>query len=118
MLWTAAAKSQVWGFVPHQPGHEQEVQPLTAKTFWGSVTFDYKKEYPPNLKVTGRRLDGPAPPLLTSRGTNAFVPAAAMLMGVWVPTPGCWEITGEYRGEKLSFVVWVQQVKPVKQGYQ
>jgi len=38
-----------------------------------------------------------------------------MLAGVYVPTPGCWEITGEYRAEKLSFVVWVQQVKPVKQ---
>lgn len=32
-LWTALAKpGEVWGWVPHRPGHEQEVQPLTAKT--------------------------------------------------------------------------------------
>jgi hypothetical protein len=38
-----------------------------------------------------------------------------MVTGVYVPTPGCWEITGEYNGQQLSFVVWV---KPVKQGNQ
>ena len=112
-LWTALPKSgEVWDWVPHAPGHEHDVQPLTAKTFWASVDFNYREEYPPELKVTGKRLDENAPPLLTSRATNAFPgPAAAMLVGVYVPTPGCWEITGEYRGEKLSYVVWVRPVK-------
>jgi hypothetical protein len=115
-LWTGLRKAEVWWWAPHPPGHEQEVQPLTAKIFWGSVDFNYKEEYPPKLKVTGRRLDGDAPPLLTLPTTNAFPgPAAGMLTGVYVPTPGCWEITGEYRGQKLSFVVWVE---PVKQGKQ
>jgi hypothetical protein len=111
-LWIALPKSgEVWGWVPHAPGHEHD---LTAKIFWGSVDFDYRKEYPPQLKVTGRRLDGDAPPLLVEKVTNAlFVPHAAMLTGVWAPAPGCWEITGDYRGQKLSFVVWVY---PVKQG--
>ena len=111
-LWTVLLKTGVWHWAPHPPGHENDVQPLTVKSFWGSVDFDYKKEYPPELKVIGRRLDGSAPPLLTLTPTNAFPgPAAAMLVGVYVPTPGCWEITGEYKGEKLSFVVWVQRVK-------
>ena len=116
-LWTTLRKSgEVWATKPRPPGHEDEVQPLTVKTFWGSVDFNYREEYPPKLKVTGRRLDGSAPPLLTMTATNAFPgPAAAMLVGVYVPTPGCWEITGEYKGEKLSFVVWVT---PVKQGNQ
>jgi hypothetical protein len=122
-LWTVLRKSgEVWGWAPRAPGHEHDVQPLTAKTFWGSVDFDYRKEYPPELKVTGKRLDGDAPPLLTLRATNAFPgPAAAMLVGVYVPTPGCWEITGDYKGQKLSFVVWLQpvnHVKPVKPGNQ
>lgn len=106
-LWTALRKSgEVWGWGPRPPGHEND---LTTKTFWGSVDFDYKKEYPPELKVTGRRLDGFAPPLWTMRATNAFPgPGAAMLVGVYVPTPGCWEIMGEYKGERLSYVVWVQ----------
>ena len=110
-LWTVVLKTGVWYWAPRPPGHENEVQPLTEKTFWGSVNFDWKTEYPPELKVTGRRLDGSAPPLLTMTPTNAFPgPAAAMLVGVYVPTSGCWEITGEYKGEKLSFVVWVQPV--------
>ncbi len=116
-LWTPLLKSgMVWGWGPHAPGHEHDVQPLTAKTFWASVNFDWKKEYPPELKVTGRRLDGDAPPLLTLPPTNAFPgPAAAMLVGIYVPTPGCWEITGDYKGQKLSFVAWVYAVKQAKQ---
>jgi len=30
-----------------------------------------------------------------------------MLVGVDIPTIGCWEITGRYAGHTLSFVVWV-----------
>jgi len=116
-LFIAIRKSgEVWGWGPHEPGQEDQVQPLTTKTFWGSLDFNYREEYPPKLKVTGKRLDGEAPPLLTLPATNAFPgPAAAMLVGVYVPTPGCWEITGEYKGQKLSFVVWLQ---PVKRGNQ
>ena len=112
-LWTSLRKSgQVWEWGPRAPGEPD----LTAKIFWGSVDFDYRRKEDYDLKVTGRRLDGDAPPLVVDRVTNAlFVPNAAMLTGVYVPTPGCWEITGEYRGEKLSFVVWVP---PVKQGNQ
>ena len=115
-LWIGVRKSGVWYWAPHPRGHENEVQPLTEKTFWASVDFKYVKEWRPKLKVTGRRLDGSAPPLLTLPTTNAFPgPAAAMLVGVYVPTPGCWEITGEYRREKLSFVVWVEPVKQARQ---
>ena len=110
-LWIALPKSgEVWGWVPHAPGHEHD---LTAKLFWGSVDFDYHRREDYDLKVTGRRLDGDAPPLVVDKVTNAlFVPHAAMLTGVYVPTPGCWEITGDYKGQKLSFVVWVYAVKP------
>jgi hypothetical protein len=91
------------------------VQPLTEKTAWGSVDFDLRKEPYPDLKVTGRRLDGDAPPLLTTEATNALTgPTTAnaeMVVGVYVPTPGCWEITGEYRGQKLSYVVWVTPLR-------
>ena len=115
-LWTALRTTGIWEWAPHKPGHEHEVQPLTEKTFWGSINFNWATEYPPKLKVTGRRLDSPAPPLLTMTPTNAFPgPAPAMLVGVYVPTLGCWEITAEYKGEKLNYVVWVQPVKPGKQ---
>lgn len=108
-LWIALPKSgEVWGWLPRAPGKPD----LTAKIFWGSVDFDYHKKEDYELMVTGRRLDGDAPPLLVDKVTNAlFVPHAAMLTGVYVPTPGCWEITGAYKGQTLSFVVWLYPVR-------
>ncbi len=113
-LWIALPKTgEVWGWVPHAPGHEHD---LTAKIFWGSVDFDYHRKEDYSLKVAGRRLDGDAPPLVVSKVTNAlFVPYAVMLTGVWTPTPGCWEITGDYKGQKLTYVVWVYRYTPRNQ---
>jgi hypothetical protein len=113
-LWTEGSKSGVWEWEPHEPWNGD----LTVKISWGSVDFYWQKEPRPNLKITGRRLDGEAPPLLVAPMTHIMGPNAghgSIMSGVYVPTPGCWEITGEYRGEKLSFVVWVQ---PVKHGNQ
>jgi hypothetical protein len=30
-----------------------------------------------------------------------------MIAGVDIPSPGCWEITGDDGGENVKFVVWV-----------
>lgn len=30
-----------------------------------------------------------------------------MMSGIFIPTLGCWEITGNYQGHELTFVVWV-----------
>jgi hypothetical protein len=112
-LWISLSEPAIWDWEPHKPGHEHQVQPLTQKLFWMSVDYDWRKEPQPDITVTGRRLDGTAPPLLLLPATHAIgEPLGAMLTGVYVPTPGCWEITGEYKGEKLSFVVWV---KPARQ---
>jgi len=111
-LWTFLPERAMWEWEPHRPGQEREVQPLTAKIFWMRLGYDSRAEQRPAIKVTGRRLDGPASPLLVSPPTNAFQgTGSAMLTGVYVPTPGCWEITGEYHSNKLSFVVWVEPAK-------
>jgi len=109
-LWTLLPERAIWEWAPHPPGHEQEVQPLTAKIFWMRLGYDSRAEERPAIKVTGRRLDGPSPSLLVLPPTNAFQePGSAMLTGVYVPAPGCWEITGDYHGDNVSFVVWVEQ---------
>ena len=33
----------------------------------------------------------------------------AMLVGVDLASPGCWEFTGQYKDRQLSFVVWVPE---------
>ena len=115
-LWTEIGESMVWQWRPHGPGHEYD---LTSKIFWFREDYSWRTEPAPKLRVTGKRLDGPAPPLMTPQGpaTNVIGDESgrgAMLTGVWVPTPGCWEISGDYEGDKLSFVVWVEPVKPEK----
>lgn len=111
-LYIGLTKSgEQWDWLPRTPDHS--TPEITAKVFWGSVDFDYHKKEDYSLKVTGRRLDGDAPPFEVDRVTNAlFKPRAAMLTGVYIPAPGCWEITGDYKGAKLSYVVWVYVHKP------
>ena len=106
-LWTNIREPMIW--VSQSPLTNPGA--LTAKVFWYRVGYDWRSEPVPNLKVTGKRLDGPAAPLVF-RPTNAILGShpydAAMLTGVTIPTPGCWEITADYQGDTLAFVVWVE----------
>ena len=79
------------------------------KVFWWSDGYDWRTEPQPDLVVTGRRLDGPGSAVVGERATHAFNGTdigTAMLVGVTIPTAGCWEISGTYAGTALSFVVW------------
>lgn len=78
------------------------------KLFWWS--YGIQPGHETGLTVKGRRLDGEAPPADVSRTTNAHSPSLGgwtMLVAVEFPSSGCWEITGEYLGQKLAFVVSV-----------
>ncbi len=74
------------------------------KVFWWSTAYSVNAEPEPALQVTGKRLDGDAPPATVDPPTNG---AGGMLAGVTFSTPGCWQVTGAYKGHSLSFVVWV-----------
>lgn len=102
-LWTAVRESGVWEALPHNP------EGYTQKVFWWRDGYVWTEEPEPALTVTGERLDAPAPPLQASKATNAFASdiGSAMLVGVNMPTLGCWKITGKYGDTELSFVVWV-----------
>ncbi len=83
---------------------------LTEKLFWWRQGYVARAEPQPKLTVTGRRLDALVPALKASRATNANLSEGdAMLVGVDFPTPGCWEITGRYYGDRVTFVVWIEQ---------
>jgi len=101
-LWTMLSQGGTWSGLPHdQAGYSQKV-------FWWREGYQSSVEQKPELTVTGRRLDGDAAPLVGSGATNASADFGdAMLVGVEVPTLGCWEITGHYHGHDLSFVIWV-----------
>lgn len=108
-LWTVMNDRGIWQdqfFAPH-PG-----KPLPqVEILWMSVNQDWQREPHPDLSVKGKRLDGPSSAILA---TPAFRsprdPTAAMMTRVFIPLPGCWEITGEYKGNTLTFVVWVEDI--------
>lgn len=83
------------------------------KLFLWSEGFEVGLEK--NLKVTGVQLDAPGQQAVVSRPTNAYAESLggwAMLVLVELPSAGCWEITGEYMGEKLKFVVEAHAERP------
>jgi hypothetical protein len=92
------------------PPPNGEIRGLREKMSWWRAGYDWHTEPTPKLKVTGRRLDSQAPPLDVD-GPNAVgtsgPPRNSIMVGLTFPTPGCWEITGHYESDELTFVVWV-----------
>jgi hypothetical protein len=101
-LWTMLRKDGTWSGLPYSKDG------YTQKVFWWREGYKASAEPSPALTVTGTRLDASAPPLRAPAATNASADfGQAMLVGVTIPTPGCWKITGRYNGHELSFVIWV-----------
>lgn len=70
----------------------------------GRGKFSYKDG---PLTVTEKRLDGPAPSFTETEeisGEHGF------MGGISIPVFGCWEITGHYKDQELSFVVWLTPI--------
>jgi hypothetical protein len=57
------------------------------------------------LTITGRRLDGPAPP--ASGQTSGYGLTGFNASGVTFPTAGCWQVTGHVGHAALTFVTFV-----------
>jgi hypothetical protein len=109
-LWTNVSEDGTWKGLPHYRPTDASFR---NKLFWWRQGYDWRTENVPNLKVTGRRLDTLAPPLTTDEhANNGWTNDSRhpfMVAGIFIPTLGCWEITGDYKGDKLSYVVWVAQ---------
>jgi hypothetical protein len=97
-LWTALPKSGDWRQLA-----------LGEKFWWWSEEFDVSKDTTPDLRVRAKRLDGDAASFQVSEATNGYHESFnwAMLVGVQLASPGCWEFTGEYNGHQLSFILWI-----------
>ena len=59
------------------------------------------------LEVTARRLDGRAPVPEVLRANSSYAGVALLIGGINFPMPGCWEVSGHYASDELTFVVWV-----------
>jgi hypothetical protein len=88
-------------FRPGGPGFVDADGALGMKVGW-----ERKKKG--HLQVSGRRIDASAPPArayIYDYGDTGFQPIYLVF-----PTPGCWEITGEVSGGRLTFVTLVEKI--------
>ncbi|MGB7875374.1 MAG: hypothetical protein WBL25_13405 [Anaerolineales bacterium] len=101
-LWTNLPSDGIWRGLPKDDdGYVQKAR------FWreGFVALDEPK---PALTVSGRRLEASAPTFSFSDATHGWDETGDfMLMGISIPTEGCWEITAEYQDAQLTYVVEV-----------
>jgi hypothetical protein len=101
-LWTWLRADGTWPMA-HDRGTYYD------KSFWWRQSPERPTETEPTLRITGRRLDAPAPEVTSSDTTNGSRHDIGefMLGMVELPDRGCWEITGRVGAETLSFVVRV-----------
>ena len=71
-----------------------------------SMKYGWWREVIGTLTITGRRLDGPAPPL-TASVPDGYGDTGFQSSGISFPTEGCWEVTGRAGGASLTFVTLV-----------
>lgn len=105
-LWTWIREDgEDWTGLPQTPTG------LPQKTFWWSADWLPGAEPEPAITVSVRRLDQTGA-VTFGPGTNASAGdiGTAMLVGIDLPGPGCWEIGARYRSAELSYVVWVGPV--------
>jgi hypothetical protein len=96
-LWVGGLEDD--GVIEGGPGVAEPDRSMGIKLGWW-------REVAGSLRISGRRLDAPAPPL------RADVPAGYgdrgfQASGVYFPTEGCWAVTGSVGSTALTFVTLV-----------
>lgn len=110
-LWTLVNPAgEVWTDLPIDTDGT-----LTERTFWWSE--NYSSDDPGEVTVRAEQLNGDTPPLEASgtagSGFDPFTTASThesvTVVGLDLPEHGCWQLTAEYKGTALSYVVWVAE---------
>lgn len=99
-----------WNGVWHTNGNVDTHGGLRTKLVFWHRGFDWRKEREPDISFTATRLDAEAPAITIQGASPVFISTAwpAMMIGVDVPTVGCWEFTARYHAHVLRFVVSVE----------
>jgi hypothetical protein len=104
-LWTSLPVIGAWRL-----GHYEPDDPtFRQKLFFRRQGYDARIEPRPNLTVSGKRIDAPAGPLLTDGKGNGSSAKDDQFIVTCInfPTTGCWEVTGRYENDELTFVIWI-----------
>jgi len=105
--------ADLWTYI-EAPIHASDGSRLSAKLVYWRVGFQWTAEYDPDLKVIVKRLDASAPLIEAPPahgvkfGGDDTPSGMAMMTGIEIPEPGCWQIVATYRGiHTLSYITSV-----------
>jgi hypothetical protein len=101
-LWVQLPKDGIWHL-----SHDGPDAAFGQKIQWWRKDYEWRTDMPSKLKVTGERIDAPAPPLTSRSDASGTTGHSFIMSGLDIPTRGCWQVTGNYAGDKLAFVIWV-----------
>jgi len=106
-LWTSLPADGTWKGLGH---YTPDDPTFRQKLFFFRQGYKLREEPSPKLTVTGRRINASASPLQSDKANGSWQDKRYpfMVTGVNFPTLGCWEITADYHGDKLTFVVWLE----------
>jgi len=108
-LWTQLRGDGIWKGLPH---YTPDDPTFRQKLFWWRQGYEVSAEPQPKLRITGKRVDSSAPTLLLAdHGSNGWQQQDQpfMVVGINLPTLGCWEIKGLYHDAQVTYIVWVAQ---------
>jgi hypothetical protein len=100
----------LWTIIPFDGA--RFAPPGTKLFYWSRHFMTASDDFlDPELTVRAERLDREANDVVVDHANNGGRADVGtfMVTGMELPTAGCWEITAEYRGAKLSYVVWVAE---------
>lgn len=104
-LWTVLPADGTWrGQATSKPGdfvYDDKFQWFRTRAFT-------PQDGP--LTMSGKRLDGPAPSFIETFDAYSFAPKhgyAMVVTMISIPVFGCWQITGHYKDQDVTFTVWV-----------
>lgn len=103
-LWISLPANGAWRlghYAPKDPSFRQKIM-------WWRQGLQPRTDLRASFKIDGRRLDSDAPPLRSDPplGVSGSNPVFIM-SGINFPTSGCWEVTGRYDQDALTFVIWI-----------
>jgi Gram-negative bacterial TonB protein C-terminal len=105
-LWTVLpADGTLRGSGPEKPGGFA----YHNKFSWFRTHAPFLQQDGP-VSLKGKKLDGPAPSFIQTYPGNSHPGEdgnAMIVMGMDVPVFGCWEFTGHYKDQDVTFTIWV-----------
>jgi hypothetical protein len=102
-LYVYLASDGRWRGMPSATGTT-----FRSKSFWYRKNPEWREEFPYQFKATAKRFDSDGPMFMFPNVNNAIMGEEVAMLSMLELPRGCWEVTGNYKSDSLSWVTWVE----------